>query len=107
MEDGFDKSCRDLFLSIQKVVELVELIIDPPELVLMLMLLDELPMELPWPIWIGTVRAGFVEKGIVGLIALNESCCRRFGGDCILIVVLGRVPIANPDRLAPLADCTS
>ena len=97
-------------LSIQKVVELVELIIDPPELVLMLMLLDELkvePIELPWPIWIGTVRAGFVEKGIFGLIALTESCCGRFGGDCILIVLLGRVPIANPDRLAPLADCTS
>jgi hypothetical protein len=45
-----DKLTKDLFLSFQKVVELVELTIDPPELMPMLMLRDELkvePIELP------------------------------------------------------------
>jgi len=62
------------FLSIQKLVELVEPTIDPPEL--MLMLLDELkvePVRLPWPSWIGA-RASLEDKGLVAPTATAEFC---------------------------------
>jgi len=60
-------------------VELVELTIDPPELVLMLMLLDELnvePMLLPRPRWRGPDPAVVEDKGLVAPAAIAEL----FGG---------------------------